>query len=76
MKADRDAHARSSSSGPPGSATWFRQADWFNGTTAYHLPETHIAYPFSTMTIQRGLRELRDEGLIETHRTIRNPLTG
>lgn len=75
-KADRDARSRASNAGPHGSATWFRQADWFNGNTPYNLPETHIAYPFSTVTIQRGLRELRDEGLIETRRTTRNPLTG
>ena len=76
MKADRDARRRDDSPGPPGSATWFRQADWFNGETIYNLPEAHIAYPFSTMTIQRGLRELRSEGLIEARRTTRHPETG
>ena len=39
-------------------------------------PPHHIAYPFSTMTIQRGLRELRSEGLIEARRTTRHPETG
>ena len=79
MKADRDALRRNpdSGGGTRGSATWFRQADWFNATnTNFKMPEDHIAYPFSTMTIQRGLRELRSEGLIQAHRTIRNPETG
>ena len=76
MKADRDARRRDPDPGPHGSATWFRQVDWFTGTTPYNLPETHIAYPFSAMTLQRGLRELRSEGLIESRRTTRNPLTG
>ena len=76
MKADRDALRRDTDPGPRGSATWFRQADWFNATnTNFQLPKDHIAYPFSTMTIQRGLRELRAEGLIEARRTTRNPQT-
>ena len=77
MKADRDARLRQGNPDPPGSATWFRQADWFNNTNPnIKLPDTHIAYPFSTMTIQRGLRELRDSGLLETRRTTRSPQTG
>ena len=60
----------------PGLHSLFK-ADWFNATnTNFKMPEEHIAYPFSTMTIQRGLRELRSEGLIQAHRTIRNPETG
>lgn len=60
-----------------GSATWFRQADWFNNENKLvRRPEGHVAYPFSTMTIQRGLRKLRSEGLIGGRRTIINPETG
>lgn len=60
-----------------GSATWFRQADWFNNENKLvKRPEGHVAYPFSTMTIQRGLRKLRDEGLIKARRTIINPENG
>ena len=77
MKADRDALRRDANPGPRGSATWFRQADWFNATnTNFKLPKDHIPYAFSTMTIQRGLRELRADGLIEARRTTLNPQTG
>lgn len=77
MKADRDALYRDPDSGPIGSGTWFRQADWFNGTNPnFPMPANHVAWPFSTITIQRGLRELRDDGLIQAVRTIRNPDTG
>ena len=76
MKADRDALHRDPNPGPRGSATWFRQADWFNGTNPnFQMPPGHIAWPFSTVTIQRGLRELRSDGLIQARRTIRNPET-
>ena len=61
----------------PGSAIWFRQADWFNNQNPnFERQEGHIAYPFSTTTIQRGLRALRSQGLITANRTTRNPLTG
>lgn len=61
----------------PGSATWFRQADWFNNRNPnFERPEGHVAYRFSTTTIHRGLRALRDQGLINAKRTTRNPETG
>ena len=60
-----------------GSATWFRQADWFNmENPLVSRPPGHVAYPFSTKTIERGLRRLRAEGLIEARRTTFNPETG
>lgn len=60
-----------------GAATWFRQADWFNNRNRYlERAEGHVAYPFSTTTIERGLRALRDQGLIDAKRTTRNPETG
>lgn len=38
----------------PGSATWFRQADWFNNTNPnFSRPPRHVAYRFSTTTIER-----------------------
>lgn len=62
---------------PVGSATWFRQADWFNDTNPnFRRPSAHVSYPFSTQTIQRGLRQLASEGLILSRRTTRNPETG
>lgn len=61
----------------PGAATWFRQADWFNNQNPnFDRPTGHIAYPFSTTTIERGLRELRAQGLIDGRRTTKNPETG
>ena len=61
---------------PVGEATWFRQADWFNGQNP-NAPRGHgaVVYPFSTSTIERGLRSLRDQGLILARRTITNPET-
>ena len=82
MTADRfarDRHRRRTGEEPPpeGGATWFRQADWFNGENPLApRPDGHVAYPFSTKTIQRGLQDLRAEGLIEARRTTFNPETG
>lgn len=81
MTADRFARhrlkQRTGQTFDPGSAIWFRQADWFNNKNPnFERPEGHIAYPFSTTTIQRGLRALRDQGLIDARRTIQSPETG
>ena len=80
MTADRFArHRHRKRSGevtPPGSATWFRQADWFNSKNpSAPRPPGHVPYPFSTTTIQRGLRALCDQGLITAKRTTINPDT-
>ncbi|MGH9090288.1 MAG: hypothetical protein ACRDZR_02735 [Acidimicrobiales bacterium] len=58
-----------------GAATWYRQADWFNNKNGYR-PEGNIALPFSTSTIERGLKSMRDRGYISGHRTKRNPAGG
>ena len=81
MTADRFARYRdrdhTGEAAPPGSATWFRQADWFNSTNPNApRPSGHVPYPFSTTTIQRGLRALCDQGLITAKRTTINPHTG
>ena len=81
MTADRFARHRdrkhAARATPPGAATWFRQADWFNSKNpSATRPTGHTPYPFSTTTIQRGLRALCDQGLIKTRRTIINPQTG
>ena len=81
MTADRFALYRdrdhSADAAPHGSATWFRQADWFNSTNpSAPRPSGHIPFPFSTTTIQRGLRALCDQGLITAKRTTINPHTG
>lgn len=76
MVADRFARnaskRREGSELPPGSATWYRQADWFNNKSGYR-PEGHVPLPFSTTTIERGLRALRDQGLIDGERKKRGP---
>lgn len=60
-----------------GCATWFRQADWFNSRNP-HLarPEGHVPFPFSTSTIERGLRSLRKQGLIVAEPSLVDPETG
>ncbi len=81
MTADRFALHRSSKGSDklsqPGSATWFRQADWFNSRNPnLSRPKGHTSYPFSTTTIQRGLRSLCDQGLIEARLRTTDPVTG
>jgi hypothetical protein len=56
----------------PGSATWYRQAHWFNNKAGYR-PEGHIALPFSTTTIERGLKAMRSRGYITAERRKRSP---
>ena len=60
-----------------GCATWFRQADWFNSRNPnVTRPEGHVPYPFSTSTIERGLRSLRQQGLIVAGPSLVDPETG
>jgi hypothetical protein len=56
----------------PGSATWYRQADWFNNANGYR-PEGHVVLPFSTTTIERGLKAMRDRGYISADRKKKGP---
>ena len=60
-----------------GCATWFRQADWFNSRNPHVArPEGHIPFPFSTSTIERGLRSLRRQGLIVAESSLVDAETG
>jgi len=59
----------------PGSATWYRQAAWFNNENGYRL-EGNIVLPFSTSTIERGLKSMRDRGYISGYRTKKDPAGG
>lgn len=52
---------------PHGSGRWYRQADWFNNGNGYRF-EDDIVYPFSTSTIERGLKAMRDRGLVDGER--------
>jgi len=75
LVADRDARRQAEKRGEKvehGAATWFRQADWFNGKSPYR-PAGNITLPFSTATIQRGLRAMREEGYVTTRRSKRAP---
>jgi hypothetical protein len=56
----------------PGSATWYRQANWFNNESGYR-PEGHIALPFSTTTIERGLKAMRERGYVDAVRRKKSP---
>ena len=83
MTADRfarhDHFKRTGEKIEPGAALWFRQADWFNSTNPnFSRPEGHVAYPFSTTTIERGLRSLSNSGeqLLEAWWSTTNPQTG
>ena len=57
------------------SVAWVRQADWFNNENGYR-PDGHIIPPFSTSTIQKGLKALIDSGFIDAHWSMRSPDTG
>lgn len=75
MTADRYARNEAHKHGlefPEGEAVWFRQAAWFNNENGYR-PEGHIPYPFSTATIERGLRSLASKGWIQKVRSSQHP---
>jgi hypothetical protein len=55
-----------------GSATWYRQAKWFNNENGYRH-EGHVALPFSTTTIERGLKAMRELGYIFGERKKKAP---
>jgi hypothetical protein len=75
MTADRYARHEAGKYGhefDEGEAVWFRQAAWFNNENGYR-PEGHIPYPFSTATIERGLRSLVSMGWINVARLNQHP---
>jgi len=76
MVADRYArNAKQAKAGvdlPPGSATWYRQARWFNNDNGFR-PEGHVALPFSTTTIERGLKSMRERGYVSAERRKKGP---
>jgi hypothetical protein len=75
MVADADALRQAGKKGEVvahGGATWYRQADWFNGRNGYRSAG-NILLPFSTTTIERGLRSMKQRGYIATVRKKRAP---
>lgn len=72
----RDAYKkRTGKESEHGTATWFRQADWFNNRNGYR-PAGHIIPPFSTTTIERGLKALAGSGFIDARWSMTSPETG
>ena len=70
MVADRYARLRSPEVAP-GGATWYQTLDWFSDPNGYR-PAGHVRIDFSPRTLQRGLSNLRKDGLISwEHRTTR-----
>ncbi len=75
MVADRYARNAEAKRGivlPPGMATWFRQAEWFNNQNGYRL-DGQVVLPFSTTTIERGLAAMRRRGYVVAERKKRSP---
>ena len=69
MVADRYARFRSPDV-TLGGATWYQTLDWFSDPKGYR-PQGHVRIDFSPRTLQRGLSNLRKDGLITwEHRTI------
>jgi hypothetical protein len=50
-----------------GTGTWFQAPGWFNGSSP-HRPDEHLTIPFSSKTIERGLKNLKDQGFIDGRR--------
>lgn len=72
----RDAYKKKTGKEPEhGTATWFRQADWFNNQNGYR-PAGHIIPPFSTTTIERGLQSLTKSGFIDAQWSMTSPENG
>lgn len=50
-----------------GTGTWYRTPKWFNGKDPYRPPE-HLTIPFSSETIERGLKKLKEQEFISGQR--------
>jgi len=58
----------------PGSGRWYRPLTWFNDAT--QREDNAVLIPFSTSTLERGLKAFEAEGLVEVRKLRRNPRTG
>lgn len=58
-----------------GAGQWFQTLDWFADPDG-RRPAGQIRIPFSVPTLERGLRRLVDQGLVERETIRRDPLTG
>jgi hypothetical protein len=57
----------------PGSGRWYRPLTWFNDAT--QREDNAVLIPFSTSTLERGLKAFEADGLIEVRKLRRNPRT-
>lgn len=57
----------------PGEGRWFRAAAWFPDAEGRYGPQARVKLPFSAATLERGLHQLRDEGLLSWKRTVTDP---
>jgi hypothetical protein len=60
---------------PLGNGRWYRPVEWFADKSKTRPPQ-HITVPFAARTLRRGLRLLREEGLITAERVQHDPRTG
>ncbi len=58
----------------PGTGSWYRPLTWFNN--ASQREDNAVLIPFSTSTLERGVKAFSAEGLIEVHKLSRSPRTG
>jgi hypothetical protein len=64
MVAERHDRAALTSSAPAGGGQWFRPLGWFADVDRLYGPEARVRQPFSVPTLERGLKRLREEGLV------------
>ncbi len=58
-----------------GEGPWFRSAAWFGDAEGKYGPDARVKLPFSVPTLERGLVQLRDEGLLSSSRHVIAPGT-
>jgi hypothetical protein len=58
----------------PGTGSWFRPLTWFNDPK--QREDNAVLIPFSTSTLERGVKAFSAEGLVEVRKLPRNPRTG
>jgi hypothetical protein len=57
----------------PGGGRWYRPLTWFNDATQHE--DNAVLIPFSTSTLERGLKAFQADGLVEVRKLRRNPRT-
>jgi hypothetical protein len=75
MVAERHHRYRTKDESALGAGQWYQALSWF-ADKADHRPANHVRLPFSTATLDRGLRKFLAAGLIEKVLTRNNPRGG